>query len=74
MIGSLIAIFLLWKYVIKQPVMKLGFQKPIKDLVFGLILGALSITFIFFILLLSGNVEMENAFSQPIFNEEIYII
>lgn len=71
MIGSLIAIFLLWKYVIKQPVMKLGFQKPIKDLVFGLILGALSITFIFFILLLSGNVEMENAFSQPIFNEEI---
>src|SRR5699024_2058992 len=71
-LGAIITIILLWKFLNKQPVSELGFKGSLKDFIFGLFLGAASITVIFFILLASGNVVLTNTWSNPDFS--IYTI
>ncbi|MGM8364529.1 CPBP family intramembrane glutamic endopeptidase [Virgibacillus sp. W0181] len=63
--GGIIATLLIWRFINKRDLSKLGFSGPVKDLVFGLLLGAVSISVIFFILYVSGNVVLLNAFSDP---------
>lgn len=59
---------LLWRFVNKGSLKELGFRGPLKDLAFGLVLGAISIAVIFFILLASGNVTLVNSLMKPDFS------
>src|SRR5690606_17693489 len=67
-IGGILATILLWKFLNKKTLKELGFKRSWKDFLFGLFLGAISITLIFFLLLATGNIKLLNAFSQPDFN------
>ena len=57
-VGGMLATVLLWRFVNKGTLRELGFRGSLKDLVFGLLLGAVSIAIIFFILLASGNITL----------------
>src|SRR5690625_2534694 len=50
-IGSLVATFIAWKVLNKEKLLDIGFRGRFMDLIFGLFLGAISITLIFFFLL-----------------------
>lgn len=67
-IGGILATILLWKFLNKKTLKELGFKRSWKDFLFGLFLGAISITMIFLLLLATGNIKLLNAFSQPDFN------
>lgn len=67
-VGGIIATLLLWKYLNKKSLKDLGFQGSLKDLLFGLFLGAISITLIFLLLLVTGNIELLNTLSEPKFS------
>lgn len=67
-IGGILATILLWKFLNKKTLKELGFKRSWKDFLFGLFLGAISITLIFLLLLATGNIKLLNAFSQPDFN------
>ena len=71
-VGSIFVIYLLWRYLNKGTLKEIGFRGPLKDLGFGLFLGAISITVITFILMLTGNITLMNSFSEPEFT--IYAI
>src|SRR5699024_2282354 len=66
--GGLAATLVVFRAVNKKNPNKLGIQGPVSDLFFGLLLGAGSITAIFFILLLSNNIELLHALSKPQFS------
>ncbi len=63
--GGLAATLVAWRSLNKRPVKELGVRAPDLDLVFGLLLGAASITLIFFILYITGNVTLLNSLSEP---------
>jgi len=67
-VGGMLATVLLWRFVNKGTLKELGFRGSLKDLGFGLLLGAVSIAIIFFVLLASGNVTMLNSFTKPAFS------
>ena len=67
-VGGLIVTLILWRYMNKKSMGELGFRGSLTDLVYGLLLGAGSIAVIFILLLVSGNVEVVNAFSEPMFS------
>ncbi|KRG15175.1 CAAX protease [Virgibacillus soli] len=67
-IGGIIATLLLWKFLNRQPIKELGFKGSWKDFIFGLFLGAISITLIFFLLMATGDIKLLNLISQPDFN------
>ncbi|WOV87774.1 CPBP family intramembrane metalloprotease [Sporosarcina oncorhynchi] len=71
-IGGMLITVLLWKFMNKRTLKELGFRGPLKDLGFGLLLGALSIFIIFVLLYVTGNIELLNTFSTPEFS--IYTI
>lgn len=66
-VGGMLATVLLWKFVNKGTLRELGFRGSLRDLWFGLFLGAVSISVIFLILLASGNIDMLNSFGSPEF-------
>lgn len=65
--GGILITLLLWRFINKKTVKELGFRGPIKDLGFGLLLGAVSIIVIFIVLLLTGHIKLINSFSNPEF-------
>ncbi|MHC8514663.1 lysostaphin resistance A-like protein [Sporosarcina sp. ITBMC105] len=67
-IGGMLVTVLLWKFLNKGTLQTLGFRRPLKDLGFGLLLGAISIVVIFIILYATGDVTLLNPFSQPKFS------
>lgn len=61
-------VIVLWKIFDKRPVQDIGLTNPIvqrKDLLWGLTLGAVSITMVFIVLLLTGQVVVINGFLNP---------
>ncbi|WP_138415907.1 CPBP family intramembrane glutamic endopeptidase [Aquibacillus sediminis] len=66
--GGLLMTLMFWRFVNKRAVKEIGFNKRGKDLLFGLLLGAASITAIFLLLFITGNVELLNRFSAPEFS------
>src|SRR5690625_809759 len=71
-VGSILIILLFWRYFNKGTLKEIGFRGPLKDLGFGLFLGAISVTVITFILMLTGNITLLNSFSEREFT--IYAI
>lgn len=64
----ILAVILFWKFFDKRPLKDLGLVNPLRNmkyLVNGLIFGAVSISIVFFILIIFGQIEMVNSFSQP---------
>lgn len=71
----ILSIFIFWKKFDKKPIRDIGLIniKPgFKDLILGLILGGITLTIVFFILYLSGNIHLLGSFSKP--NFSIYTI
>lgn len=66
--GGILITFLLWRYINKGSMKELGFRGSMKDLWFGLILGALSITVIFIVLMATANVTLINSLANPHFS------
>lgn len=67
-LGGILATLILWRFINKKSLRKLGFTSSLSDLIFGLVLGAISITLIFFILLMTGNVTLINSLLTPEFS------
>ena len=67
-VGGILITYLLWRYVNKGNLKQLGFRGSLKDLWFGLFLGAISIIVIFTILAATANVTLLNSFSSPQFS------
>jgi len=67
-IGGIVALLLLWKFVNKKKIKEMGFKNLSSNLIIGLVLGAISITIIFFILLVTDNLELKNGLSSPDFS------
>ncbi len=66
-VGGIFITILLWRFVNKRPLKELGFRGSGNDFGFGLLLGALSITVIFILLMVTENVTLINHFSDPEF-------
>lgn len=67
-LGGIAATLVAWRAINKQNPLEIGLRGSGKDFLFGLFLGAASITIIFFFLLLSGNLKMINGFAEPEFS------
>lgn len=67
-VGAILVTWLLWKLVFKKPLKDMGFRHFGGDFFFGLVLGAISITVIFMVLLASGQVTLENGLLHPVFS------
>lgn len=67
-LGGILATILLWRSINKKSLRELGFTKSLSDFLFGLALGALSITLIFFVLLITKNISLLNSFINPEFS------
>lgn len=63
--GGIAATLVVFRGVNKQNPNKLGFQRPFKDFLTGLILGAVAISLIFFVLLLTDNITLLNDLTAP---------
>ncbi|AYV65715.1 MULTISPECIES: CPBP family intramembrane glutamic endopeptidase [Niallia] len=68
LIGGIGMLFLLWKFVNKKKIKEMGFGHFTSDFFIGLILGAVSIIFIFLLLLVTKNIELTNSISSPNFS------
>ncbi|MBE1556967.1 CPBP family intramembrane glutamic endopeptidase [Sporosarcina limicola] len=66
--GGILITFLLWRFINKGTMKQLGFRGSLKDLWFGLFLGAISITVIFSVLMATANVTLMNSLSSPQFS------
>ena len=64
-IGGIAATLVVWRAINKKYPPELGLRGQGKDLFFGLVLGAVSITVIFFILLATGNITLLNSLLSP---------
>lgn len=65
---------LIWKFVEKKPLYKMGFErgkKSVVDFIVGLILGAVSISIVFVILLISKNVLLIGNIDKPKFDMNV---
>lgn len=71
-LGGFLATLLVWKYINKDSMHNLGFRGTFGGFIFGLTLGALSITIIFFVLLFTNNINVVNSFNEPNFNLFIF--
>lgn len=67
-IGGLVVTLLVWRFINREKLVKIGLAWRLKDLLFGLFLGALSITILFCILYLSGSISLVNPLSEPKFS------
>ena len=67
-VGAILITYLLWRFVNKGTLKQLGFRGSLKDLWFGLFLGAISITLIFILLMATANVTLLNPLSSPQFS------
>ena len=67
-VGGILITYLLWRFINKGTMKQLGFRGSLKDLWFGLFLGAISITVIFIVLMATGNVTLMNPLSSPQFS------
>lgn len=67
-VAALISLLLLWKFLNKKKILDLGFGLFLINIIFGLLLGAISIAIIFFILLFTDNIELINTLSNPNFS------
>ena len=67
-VGGILITFLLWRFMNKGTMKQLGFRGSLKDLWFGLFLGAISITVIFIVLMATTNVTLINSLSNPQFS------
>lgn len=68
LIGGIVMLFILWRYVNKKRISEMGFKNFSADFITGLAMGALSIIIIFFILLSTKNIEMATSFGSPDFS------
>lgn len=66
--GGIVITLLLWRFLNKGSLKELGFRGSMKDLWFGLFLGALSIIVIFIVLMATANITLINSFSNPHFS------
>ena len=64
-LGGLIATLLVWRFINRHTFARIGLSWNGKDLVFGLFLGAISITFMFCILYATGNITLLNSLLEP---------
>lgn len=67
-LSMIVIVIALWKIFDKRPIKDIGLTSPIvhhKDLLFGLGLGVASITMVFIVLLLTGQVVVVNRFLNP---------
>jgi len=67
-LGGLIATLLVWRFINRQTFNRIGLSWNGKDLLFGLFLGAISITFMFCLLYASGNIVLLNGLLKPEFS------
>lgn len=67
-LGGIAATLVAWRAINKQNPLDIGLRGSGKDFLFGLFLGAASITVIFFLLLGTNNVQMINSLSTPEFS------
>ena len=67
-VGTILITYLLWRFINKGTLKQLGFRGSLKDLWFGLFLGAISITLIFILLMATANVTLMNPLSSPQFS------
>ncbi|WP_052461612.1 CPBP family intramembrane glutamic endopeptidase [Sporosarcina koreensis] len=67
-VGSIVVTYIFWRFVNKGSLRSLGFRWSFADFAYGLFLGAASITVIFLLLLVTGNVSMDNSFGAPAFS------
>lgn len=64
----ILTVILFWKVFDKKPLRDMGLSSirhGMKDMVYGLIFGAISISAIFFVLLLTGQIYVTNEFLKP---------
>src|SRR5690625_3323472 len=66
-LGGIAATLVIFRAINKKNPNKLGVQGPAKDFWFGLFLGAVSITVIFLILLLTGDITLLTSLLSPTF-------
>lgn len=69
--GAILSSLLVWKYINKKKVVKLGLglnSLYMKDLGFGLFLGGASMTFIFIIFLFTGQISLKGSLLAPDFS------
>lgn len=67
-VGGLFAVLLVWRLINKEKFTRMGLRWQATDLIFGLVLGALSITIIFIFLYATGQIKLVNALSAPEFS------
>src|SRR5690625_3869150 len=67
-LGGLIATLLVWRFINREKFSRIGLSWHGKDLVFGLFLGAISITVIFFALYVTGSISLLNPLTKPSFS------
>ena len=66
--GGIAATLVLYRAINKKNPNKLGIQGPVLDFLYGLFLGAISLTIIFFTLKAAGQIEVLNPLSDPMFS------
>lgn len=70
-IAIIIPVVLFWKLLDKKPLSDMGFPSVkygLIDFIYGLVLGAVTISITFVVLLLSGQIIVENGFMNPNFS------
>jgi membrane protease YdiL (CAAX protease family) len=73
---TILGVLLFWKIFDKKPIKDLGLTNPFKSirkLTSGLVFGIISISLVFFVLLLSGQIQVTNKFLEPNFTKWIII-
>lgn len=63
--GGIAATLVVFRGLNKKNPNKLGFQRPVKDFFTGLVLGAVAISLIFFVLLITDNITLQNDLTSP---------
>lgn len=67
-LGGLVATIIAFRTINKKHLSKLRVQGPLTDMVYGLLLGAGVMTVIFFILVMTNQITLVNALSNPQFS------
>src|SRR5699024_12437693 len=63
--GGIAATFVVFRGLNKKNPNKLGFQRRVKDFFTGLVLGAVAICLVFFVLLITDNITLQNDLTSP---------
>ncbi|GKV56202.1 hypothetical protein NCCP2222_21490 [Sporosarcina sp. NCCP-2222] len=67
-LGSILITYIFWRFINKGTLRTLGLKFSNADFLYGLFLGAVSISIIFILLLSTGNVTLLNSFGSPEFS------